>query len=101
MVMFTAESGTRSTSFRLKLWEEQLAVELEQRAIWPGDQATLSPRADICTGSCSMRGLGEAGEDGDILLPEREERTGKSDWLLIKVERKAGSGPRDGPWTSR
>ena len=25
--MFTAKSGTRSTSFRLKLWDEQLGME--------------------------------------------------------------------------
>lgn len=35
-------------------------MELGQRAIWPGGPGTLSLRADICTGSCSMRRLGKA-----------------------------------------
>lgn len=44
-------------------------MELEQRAIWPGDQGTLSPRADICTGSCSIRALGKAGGGGRHFSP--------------------------------
>ena len=68
--MFTVKSGTRSTSFRLKLWEEQLAMELGQRAFWPRDQGKLSPRADICTESCSMkRPVKKQEEDGDLFFP--------------------------------
>lgn len=58
----------------LKPWEEQLAVELGQRAFWPRDQGKVSPRADICTGSRSMRRLVKAEGRWRHFFPERERK---------------------------
>lgn len=75
-------TGTRSHSSSqvwykvnsLKPWEEQLAVELGQRAFWPRDQGKVSPRADICTGSRSMRRLVKAEGRWRHFFPERERK---------------------------